>query len=199
VKECQKKRKKKKRKSHYRARNDGAKDLWGGPNFFFFKSSLNLFLFNLFTMPLGISLRRKEEVKKTVEKSLLEELCGDDKELYTVLNIVLHPFPASLPKDSIGSYVEGAEELEKAIPDYARLMYQGAGEQALYQGDSKLAQKYFGKCAGLSGQDTDRRRIYEFFGKEENVKKAIVKAQEFYEKSKPATTETKAAALTDEV
>jgi len=132
--------------------------------------------------PFGIFRKRKKVTEEAVvEKTLLDELCGDDAELKEVLTrtLLLNPKLTGGEK-GIDSHVEKAQEYEKN-KEYvrARVEYQTAGELALYEGKLAHVQKFFKKAAEID-PDYPGRSIFEFFTKKENAEKALAVAQEFY-------------------
>jgi len=143
--------------------------------------------------PLGIFKRRKEKTeemveKKVEEKTLLEQLCKGDTELYTALSrILLLNIELTKKVAEMDARVEKAQEYEKK-QDYvrARIEYQVAGELALYEGKTAQVQKLFKKAAEIDPAYPNRD-VFEFLAKKENAEKAIAIAQEYYARtSKPA-------------
>lgn len=132
--------------------------------------------------PLGIFGRKKEpEEKKVEEKTLLEELCKGDNELYRALSKTLLLNPELTKKaGEMDARVERAQEYEKN-KDYvrARVEYQVAGQLALFEGKKAEAQKFFKKAAEIDPAYPDKS-IFEFLAKKENAEKAITVAQEYY-------------------
>jgi len=132
----------------------------------------------------------KEEVEEKVEKkTLLEELCKGDNELYSTLSRTLLLNPDMTKKTGeTDARVERAQEYEKN-KDYvrARIEYQLAGELALYEGKTAQVQKLFKKAAEVD-LDYPNRSILEFFAKKENTEKAIAVAQEYYARTAKHTT-----------
>jgi len=134
----------------------------------------------------GIFKKRKKETeerveKKVEEKTLLEELCKGDNELYSALSRTLLLNPEMTKKaGEMDARVEKAQEYEKN-KDYlrARIEYQVAGELALLEGKTAQVQKLFKKAAEID-PTYPNRSIFEFFAKKENVAKAIAVAQEYY-------------------
>jgi len=136
--------------------------------------------------PLGIFRRRKKVVKEKVvkeaaEKTLLDELCGDDAQLKNVLirTLLLNP-KMTAESGEIDSRAEKAQGYEKN-KDYlrARVEYQVAGELALYEGKLAQVQKFFKKAAEIDSEYR-QRGVFEFFTKKENAEKALAVAQEYY-------------------
>jgi hypothetical protein len=136
--------------------------------------------------PLGIFKRRKKETEKIVEKkveekTLLEELCKGDSEIYNVLKVTMLLNPEITKQDGeIDARIEKAQKYEKN-KDYvkARIEYNAAGGLALFEGKIALVQKLFQKAAEVDSTNPDRS-ILEYFAKKENAEKAIVIAQEYY-------------------
>jgi tetratricopeptide (TPR) repeat protein len=147
--------------------------------------------------PLGL-FRKKEkqptETKKetrrgpkTERKTLLDELCGNNKELHEALSRTLLLDPEALIKEGIESHVRKAEEYENAQNTMnARIEYQVAGQIALHEGKLPQVQKYFKKAAEVE-PNSAYTKAFEYFGKKENAEKAIATAQEFYAKSAKKT------------
>jgi len=142
--------------------------------------------------PLGL-FRKKEKpaetkkdshvTSKTEPKTLLDELCGNNKELREALSRTLLLNPEATVKEGIEFHVEKAEEYEKAQKTTnARIEYQVAGQIALHDGKLPQVQKFFKKAAEIE-PDSPYRKAFEYFGKKENAEKAIAAAQEFYAKA----------------
>jgi len=138
--------------------------------------------------PFGIFRKREKVEKKAVEKTLLDELCGDDAELKSALarTLLLNP-KITAEMGGIDSHVEKAQEYEKK-QDYvrARVEYQAAGELALYEGKLAQVQKFFKKAADID-PDYPSRSIYEFFTKKEKAEKALAVAREYYARTEKPT------------
>lgn len=144
--------------------------------------------------PLGIFKKTKKEteekaekkVEEKTEKTLLEELCKGDNELYSALSASLLLNPEMTKKSGeMDARVEKAQEYEKN-KNYlrARIEYQVAGELALYEGKMAQVQKLFKKAAEID-PNYPNRSIFEFLVK--NAEKAITVAQEYYARmTKPA-------------
>jgi len=136
--------------------------------------------------PLGIFRRRKKETEEKVEekvkeKTLLEDLCKGDTELYNALSrtLLLNP-EMTKGAAEIDARIEKAEEHEKN-KDFvkARIEYQVAGELALFEGKKEQVLKLF-KKAFEADPNYSNRDIFEYLAKKENVEKAIAVAKEFY-------------------
>lgn len=126
-------------------------------------------------------LKKKEvEKSKTVEKSLLEELCERYEIPYSVISM-------TLPMDPRGRNIEELEkrgmEYEKNKDIRARGEYWSAGGLALYLGNLDLVQRYFGKCAELTQPNSEYRKNFEYLTKKENIEKVLKLAKEYYEKT----------------
>jgi len=123
--------------------------------------------------------RRKEKEQKIQvesEKSLteLEGICGRDQETYQALSNVmfLDPRKINVP---ISTAVKEAKKLEKAKDLVgARMWYEIAGGLAIYEGDAKKVVEYFAQSEKISPETK-----YPIL---KNPKKAVAKAQEYYEK-----------------
>jgi tetratricopeptide (TPR) repeat protein len=145
-------------------------------------------------MPLLGFFRRKEKetaetkkethaAQKAEPKTLLDELCKDNKELREALSRALLLNPESIIKEGIESHVQKAEEYEDAQKTTnARIEYQVAGQIALHDGRLPQMQKYFKKAAEIE-PDSPYKNAFEYLSKKENAEKAIAVAQEFYTKA----------------
>jgi len=138
--------------------------------------------------PLGISRKeRKEEKKETAapqsaQEKLLDELCGDDRELYEVSIITILLNPGMTVKEGVNSYIEKAEEYKKTKDNVkARIAYQIAGEISLYEGNLSQAQELFKKAAEADPNYLFRK-AFEYFSQKKNAERALAVAQEFYTK-----------------
>jgi len=137
---------------------------------------------------LGIFGRRKktEETERT-QRTLLEELCKDDKGLYEVLNRTLLLNPDQSMAEGIQFNIDKAQEYEKnKDATKARIAYQAAGEISLYEGKVVQAQKFFKKAAEAD-PGYAHRSIFEFYNKKDNAERALAVAQEYYAKTKKVT------------
>jgi len=134
---------------------------------------------------LGLFRRKKEETKvtekaKPEEETLLKQLCGDDLELYEVLSRTILLNPAQAVKAGIDSYIQRAAEFEqKGDTRRARIMYQMAGELALYEGKTNQVQAFFKKCADTE-TNPEMKKTYEFYTRKRNLDKAMKVAKEYY-------------------
>jgi len=137
--------------------------------------------------PLGI-FRRKEKAEKPKEiskeqtqESLLEKLCKGDNELLDALSrTLLLDVAITKNQADIDARVESAQGYEKNKDNTrARVEYHTAGELALYEGKTALAQKYFKKAADVDPTYV-HRNVFEFFAKKENAEKAVAVAREYY-------------------
>jgi len=129
----------------------------------------------------GIFGRKKKIEEKIAEKTLLDELCGDDSELRKVLTMVLLLNPDRTGgMGGIDSHLEKAKEYENDKDQVrARVEYQVAGELALYDGKLAQIQTLFKKAAEID-PDYNRKNVYEFLTKRENAEKALTVAKEYY-------------------
>ncbi len=143
--------------------------------------------------PLGFFRRKKKEKKEkpeSTEKSLLEELCKGDTELFSVLSHTVLLNPSRLYKEGIETHIEKAQEFEKK-KDFlrARINYQAAGEIALYEGKLTQVQKFFKKCAELES-NPEYTKIFAYYSKKANAEKALKIAQEYYTQTVKPTERT---------
>ncbi len=137
--------------------------------------------------PFGLFGKKKQKIEeKIAERTLLDELCGDDSELKKALTLVLLLNPARTSKmGGIDSHLEKAKGYEEKGDEVrARVEYQVAGELALYDGNLAHVQKLFKKAAEAD-PDYDHKNIYEFFIRRENAEKAVNIAKEYYKRSAP--------------
>jgi len=132
-------------------------------------------------VPFGIFRKEKKEAAaKPAQKTLLEELCGGNDELYWALSRTILLNPEITVKEGIDSYIERAEEYEKTgNRARARIAYQVAGEISIYNGKLAQAQKFFKKAAEVD-PDFENRNIFEYLSKKENTERVLAVAQEFY-------------------
>jgi len=124
--------------------------------------------------------RKKEVTEKTVEEKKekaeeitdLEKLCTGDKEVYEALRKVMLLDPRKI-EGSMKDAEKKAKEYEKEGDKLRALTwYESAGRLAIYEGDVKKVEKYFGKCVELSpDRDYPLLKIPE---------KAVSKAQDYY-------------------
>jgi hypothetical protein len=121
----------------------------------------------------------KEEEREKEKEIGLEDICGDDKELYEVLSGTVLLFPERL-KEGPEDYINKANEFEsKKDPIRAKVHYRIAGELALYRKNLELARECFAKCAELTTNE-EEKKIFKFWENEERAKVAIEKAAEYY-------------------
>jgi len=117
------------------------------------------------------------------EKTLLDQLCGDDKNLQEALSQTLLLNPETTAKEGIDSYATKAQEHEAAQkPTNARIAYQVAAEIALYEGKLTQMQKFFKKAAEVDPK-CPYRNVFEYLSKKESAERALKIAQEFYTKT----------------
>jgi len=142
--------------------------------------------------PFGIFKKKKakieeiaeKKVEKKTQKTLLEELCKGDNELYNALsrNLLLN-LEATKIDGEIDTRTEKAQEYERS-KDFlkARIEYQVAGQLALHEGQAAQVQKFFKKAAEVD-PTYPGKGFFEFFAKKENAEKAITVAREYYARS----------------
>jgi len=136
---------------------------------------------------LGIFRKKEKAAVEPAKKTLLEELCGDDSELYQTLSKTTLLNPSMTLKEGINHHVEKAQEYEKTGDHVrARIAYQVAGELSLYQGQLAQTQKFFKKAAEVD-PDFVNRKVFEYYGKKENAERALAVAKEFYSKKEKRT------------
>ena len=142
--------------------------------------------------PLGFFKRKKKEEKveekaKPEEKTLLKQLCGEDSELYETLSRTILLNPAQALKEGVDSYLQKAKEFEeKGDPLRARIMYQVAGEVALYEGKTDQVQKFFKKCVETE-TNPEMQKVYQFYTNKKNLDKAVTVARKYYaQRSSPS-------------
>ena len=133
--------------------------------------------------PFGI-FGKKEKAEKAQAKtkeSLLETLCKGDEELYNVMTrTLLLDVEKTKGQGDMDARVERAQEYEKNNDNVrAMVEYQTAGELALYEGKTALAQKFFKKALEVDPSHA-RKDVLEFFAKKENAEKAVTVAREYY-------------------
>lgn len=136
--------------------------------------------------PFGIFRKKKEEeqteLKQPAQITLLEELCGNDRELYEVLSRTILLNPKTAVNEGTNSYAEKAQTHEKeGNHTQARIAYQMAGEISLYEGKLQQAQRFFKKVAEVDPEYSNKT-IFEFFSKKENAERAMAVAKKFYTK-----------------
>ncbi len=127
--------------------------------------------------------KKETEPRQPAHKSLLEELCGKDRELYEVLSRTIMLNPKIAVEEGVDSYVEKAQTHEKdGNHVQARIAYQMAGEISLYEGRLQQVQRFFKKAAEVDPEYSNRT-VFEFFGKKENAERAVAMAKEFYSRT----------------
>lgn len=127
--------------------------------------------------------KEKHAAPKAEPKTLLDELCKGNKELYEALSRALLLNPESTVEEGIESHAQKGEEYENAQKTTnARIEYQVAGQIALHDGKLPQMQKYFKKAAEID-PDSPHTKAFEYLSKKENAEKAIAVAQEFYAKA----------------
>jgi len=127
--------------------------------------------------------KEKEEKKEPTKKTLLEELCGSDSELYQVLSRTMLLNPEMTLTEGVNSYIAKAQEYEKNGDHVrARAAYQAAGEISLYEGKLAQTQKFFKKAAEVDPNYVNKN-VFEYYSKKENAERALAVAREFYAKT----------------
>lgn len=120
----------------------------------------------------------KEDVaRKTAETTgmltQLEQLCGNDKQIYEALHHVMFLDPRKV-ETPLKQAIEKAKSYEKGEDlGRARIWYDVAGGLAIYEGNAKKVVELFSESERLSGMK------YPILS---NTERAVTKAQEFYEK-----------------
>jgi len=140
--------------------------------------------------PLGLFRKKAGEKKKEAHvapqaepETLLDELCGGNKELHEALSRTLLLNPETTVKEGIDFHVAKAEEYEKAEKaTNARIEYQVAGQVALHDGKLPQAQKFFKKALEVE-PNSPYKKAFEYFAKKENAERAVTAAREFYAKA----------------
>ena len=120
--------------------------------------------------------KKKEEIDMETKKTIteLEQLCGDDKEIYEALFNTMFLDPRKVGT-SMKEAAENAKKFEKAKDLVrARTWYEIAGGLAIYEGNVKKVVEFFTECEKIS-QDTKYPIL-------KNPEKAVEKAQEYYKK-----------------
>lgn len=138
--------------------------------------------------PFGISRKKGKDKAEAhgpppVQKTILDELCGNDKDLLDTLSRTIMVNPEATLKEGIDFYVEKAQQYEKSGDVVrARVSYQVAGEIALYEGNTAQTQEFFKKAAEAD-PNYSNKKLFDYFGKKKNAERAVAVAKEFYEKT----------------
>ncbi len=134
--------------------------------------------------------KAEEKETKNPERTLLDDLCGDDCELKDIPSrtLLLNPTIA-VHGGGIESHVTKAQEYENN-QDYlkARIEYQIAGQLALYEGKLDEVQKWFKKAMEVDS-DSPYRNVFQFFAETTNAARALSIAQQYYAHKKPSGLE----------
>jgi hypothetical protein len=116
-------------------------------------------------------------VQKTPQKPTLtdlEEICGEDKEVYGALVETMYLDPRKI-RYTIDQAVERAKEFEKQKNAHrARVFYDIAGGLAIYEGNVAKVKLFFGKSAKLNPDYP-----YPILNV---IERAVARAKEFYKK-----------------
>lgn len=119
----------------------------------------------------------KASLEKAPEKPTLtdlQEVCGDDKQIYEALFETMYLDPRKI-RYTIDQAVEMAKDFERQKNAHrARVFYDIAGGLAIYKGDVAQVRLFFGKSAKLNPDYP-----YPILNITE---RAVAKAKEFYEK-----------------
>ncbi|HKZ93785.1 MAG TPA: hypothetical protein VJ249_04290 [Candidatus Bathyarchaeia archaeon] len=143
--------------------------------------------------PLGLFRKKEKQPTETAkerqaatlstERTLLDELCNGNKELYEAMSRTLLLNPETTVKEGTDFHAEKGQQYEEDQKlRNARIEYQVAGQIALYEGKLQQVQKFFKKAAEVE-PDYEFKRAFEYFGKKENAERAISVAREFYKKT----------------
>ncbi|HML03168.1 MAG TPA: hypothetical protein VK487_07325 [Candidatus Bathyarchaeia archaeon] len=115
--------------------------------------------------------------EKSTERSKLsdlEEICGDDKEVYEALLETMYLDPRKI-KITIDQALDKAKDFEKEKNAHrARVMYDIAGGLAIYEGNAVKVKQFFSKSSKLNPDYP-----YPILNVTE---RAITRAKEFYDK-----------------
>ncbi|UCH31990.1 MAG: hypothetical protein JSV05_00935 [Candidatus Bathyarchaeota archaeon] len=127
----------------------------------------------------GLFKRKKKEEKiekqVEIEKTSLENICGDDSEVCQALWHTMFLEPQKIDV-TLEEAIKKATEFEKQKQTRkARIWYHVAGGLALWKGDVTKVKQYFGKCEKLA-PEMDYGLIMKI------PEKAVAKAQEYYKK-----------------
>jgi hypothetical protein len=125
---------------------------------------------------LDIFRKKKAEAEKEEKEEMsdLERICMDDKEAYEALRGTMFLDPRKV-ETSFKEVVKKAKDFERQKDNLrAETWYKIAGGLAIYEGDAKKVEKYFGKCAELA-PDIDYPIV-------KIPERAVNKAQEYYRK-----------------
>ena len=115
-----------------------------------------------------------EKSKEKLKLTDLEEICGNDKEVYGALFETMYLDPRKI-KMTIDQALEKAKEFEREKNVHrARVLYDIAGGLAIYEGNVANVKQFFGKSVKLNPDyPYPILRIPE---------RAVAKAKKFYEK-----------------
>ena len=118
---------------------------------------------------------REQPAKKAKEETptSLESICSDDKEIYEALykTMLLDPTRTEVSMKEAEEKAKASEKQADTLR--ARVWYELAGGLAIYEGDVKKVEKYFGKCAELAPDVS-----YPILKMPD---RAVAKAQEYYQ------------------
>jgi hypothetical protein len=122
--------------------------------------------------------RKKKEEKQTPkkvekQKSELEILCGNDKELYEALLHIMLLDPRKLNKTVVETAKQAKKMQREKNLSKAAYLYKQAVQLALYEGNAEAVEKFAKKYAELTQKELKVQAIAE---------RAVEKSQEYYEK-----------------
>ncbi|MGQ9624598.1 MAG: hypothetical protein ACUVT9_04425 [Candidatus Bathycorpusculaceae bacterium] len=127
---------------------------------------------------LDIFRKKKEKEEKEIEpeKTMteLEQICGDDKEIYEALIDTMFLDPTKMGTTMKEAAEKAKEFLKGKDLIKARLWFRIAGGLAIYEGNVKKVAEYFSECQKIS---PDEKCLIL-----KNPEKAVAKAQEYYQK-----------------
>ncbi|UCB59927.1 MAG: hypothetical protein JSW72_07370 [Candidatus Bathyarchaeota archaeon] len=123
--------------------------------------------------------RKKEEEKlvssQRVERSQLDQVCGNDKDLSEALWHTMFYDPTKINMTLDEAAKKAAAFEKNGESRRARVWYHIAGGLALWKGNTSKVKQYFGKCEKLAPDM--------YYGMIVKIpEKAVGKAQEFYKK-----------------
>jgi hypothetical protein len=123
--------------------------------------------------------RKKEEKVETLpaqeKPTLLQEICGQEKEVYEFLRNFLFLNPEMMKTNSDELIERARKEEEAGEKDKAMVSWRIAGGLALYEGNLEKVKLCFSQYERLSGKDLKISEIAE---------KVLERAREYYQKRK---------------
>ena len=121
----------------------------------------------------GRGKKGKGNVGPVRSLTLLEQICGSDKETYAALHQVLFLDPRKIDttqKQAVDNAKKAEKEKDTAK---ARMWYEVAGGLAVYEGNSKKTVEYYGEAQRVGGEK------YLILN---NPEPKVAKAQEYYKR-----------------